>query len=450
MGVDVVEERTLATVRSLIAARDWNELRSAITRLPLPDIAEMLADAGKADRALIYRTLPTELAADVAAYLDPDELHSLIQDLREPEARHLLSNLSPDDRTYFLGELPGQVTQRLLNLLGHEDLKEARGLLGYSEQSVGRMMTPDYIAVRPSWTVEQVLAHIRRRGSDSETISTLYVTDDGWKLLGVLDLRRVLLAEPAATVTEVMAHRAVRVEASDDREHALAVMQRHDLHALPVVDSHGVLLGIVTSDDMLDVAQTEATEDFHRTAAVSPIAGRYTEAGVKQLVAKRLGWLLGLILVNLMSSGVIAVFEETLSATIALVFFMPLLIDSGGNIGSQAATMMIRGIVTGDLRLSQWARTLAKEAVVGGALGLAMGAAAGLLGLYRGGYALALVVGLSMALLAVTANLVGAILPFVFTRIRVDPAVASSPLITTVADTLGLLIYFTVARYILG
>lgn len=445
----MVGEKALAAVKALTAAKNWDGLREAVRRLPLPDLADLLADVGKADRVLVYRILPKELAAEVAAYLDPDDLHFLIQELGDAETRHLISSLRPDDRTYFLGELPGQVTQQILNLLDPEDLREARELLGYPERSVGRLMTPDYVAVRPAWTCEQVLAHIRHRGRDSETIHTIYVTDDRWMLLGALDLKHVILAAPTTPVSQVMHAPAISLQAWADREQAVAAIQRHDAFALPVVDAEGVLLGIVTSDDIMDVAQTEATEDFHRVAAVSPLAERYTETGALQLVRKRMGWLLGLIIVNLLSSGVIAIFEETLAATIALAFFMPLLIDSGGNIGSQAATLVIRGLATGDLSTGRWARALSKEVAVGGLLGLAMGATASMLGFYRGGYGLALVVGLTMAVLAVMANLTGAMLPFIFTRVGIDPAVASGPLITTVADTVGLLIYFTIASRIL-
>jgi len=445
-----VEKRIVDTVNALMADKNWEGLRAAVTKLPYPDIAEVLAEVGKAERVLIYRILPRELAAEVAAYLEPDDLHFLIQELSDAEARHLIASLRPDDRTFFLGELPGQVTQHILNLLSPDDLREARELLGYPEHSVGRLMTPDYVAVRPTWTAEQVLGHIRQRGRDSETINTLYVTDERWYLYGAVDLKHIILAAPTAQVSDLMRTPAISLNAFSDQEIAVATMQRHDAFALPVVNTDGVLVGIVTFDDMMDVAQTEATEDFHRAAAIAPLEDVYTATGIVPLVKKRMGWLLGLIIVNLMSSGVIAVFEETLSATIALAFFMPLLIDSGGNIGSQAATMMIRGLVTGDLTVGRWATTLAKEAAVGGLLGLLMGGAAAVLGFYRGGYELALVIGLTMVVLAIMSNLVGAALPFVFKRLRIDPAVASGPLITTVADTVGLVIYFTIARMVLA
>jgi len=311
------------------------------------------------------------------------------------------------------------------------------------------LMTPDYLAVRPEWTVARALEHIRNTGVDRETVYTIYVVDSKWKLLDSLELARFILAEPTKTVAELMDHSFVSIGVYDDREKAVQVMQRYDLFVLPVVDSDGILLGIVTADDVMDVAQEEATEDFHKSAAVAPLADNYTDTGVWELYRKRIGWLVILVALNLVSSSVIAVFEETLSAAIALAFFIPLLIDSGGNAGSQSATLMVRALATGDLRLTQWASTVTKELLVGVSLGATMGAASWLLGFSRGGFTIGVIVALSMMCIVLVANIIGATLPFVLTRLRIDPAVASSPLITTLADATGLIIYFNLARILL-
>lgn len=445
-----MNERVAPAIAQLVKNRDWAGLRSALSKWPLPEIADLLLTLDKSDRVLVFRALPRDLSAEVASYLAPDKLNALLEELTDAETRQILADLRPDDRTALLEELPGQLTQRLLNLLSPEDLKEARQLLGYPEESVGRLMTPNYVAVRASWTVQQAIDHIRKKGKDSETINTIYVVDAGWKLLDTIELQQLILAEPNDRVEQLMDHSFVSISAFDDREKAVLIMQRYDVFALPVVDSTGILLGIITADDVMDVAQEEATEDFHKTAAVAPLADSYTETSIFQLYKKRVGWLMALVLINLVSSGIIAIYEETLASTIALAFFIPLLIDSGGNAGSQSATLMIRGLATGDLNLGQWARTLAKEMAVGGCLGLTLGIAASILGMYRGGTAVALVVGLSMALIVLASNVIGTILPFVFTRFRTDPAVASSPLITTIADSVGLLIYFTLAKLILS
>jgi len=437
-------------INNLIQEQNWPVLREKLTGRTAPETAELLPELDKPHRVLAFRLLPREFSTEVFSLLEGDYQDALLKELTGEETRRLLADLKPDDRTQFLSELPGQVTQRLLNLLSPADLKEARRLLGYPEESVGRLMTPDYVAVRPEWTAARALEHIRRKGKDSETINVVYVTDSSWKFLDALELRRFILAKPTDTVEQMMDYSYVTLSAVDDREQAVRVMLRHGFVALPVLDSAGILLGIVTADDVLDVAQEEATEDFHKTAAVAPLKTGYREAGIWPLYRKRIGWLVILVLVNLVSSGVISIYEEVLASALALAFFIPLLIDSGGNTGAQSATLMVRALATGDVKLAQWFKVLAKELFVGISLGTTMGLAGGLLGLFRGGYQIGLVVGLAMVFIVVVANVIGVVLPFILIKLRLDPAVASSPLITSVADAAGLIIYFTLAAWILG
>ncbi|AHY48318.1 mgtE: magnesium transporter (plasmid) [Rubrobacter radiotolerans] len=437
-------------VEAMISARRWRALKERLSGSAAPEVAELLLDLDKPDRVLLFRALGRELSTEVFAYLKPETQNALLRELTDEETRRLLTDMSPDDRTPLLEELPGQASQKLLNLLSPEDRARAQQLLGYPEESVGRLMTPDYVAVRPDWTVGEALAHIRRLGIDRETINWVYVVDGSWKLLDALTLRTFIVTDPQRTVEEVMDRRFVAVSAFADREEAVREIQRHDLEAVPVVDSDGVLVGIVTVDDVLDVAEREATEDFHLYAAVRPLDASYRESGVYPLFLKRVPWLVLLVLVGLVSSGVIEAFEETLAAAVALAFFIPLLIDSGGNTGSQSATLMVRAIATGDLKLSQWGRALGKELLVGATLGVALGLAAAGLGIFRGGPEIGLIVGLTMIAIVLTANMIGAALPFALSKLRLDPAVASAPLITTVVDATGLLIYFTIATLVLG
>lgn len=437
-------------ILELLEQRRWRELRQAVVDIPAPDLADLMVNITRPDRVLLFTVLPRQLASDVFASLEAGEKDQLLKDLTDEETRRLLADLPPDERTALLEILPGQATQRVLNLLSPEDLEEARLLLGYPEESVGRLMRPDYVAVRPNWTIRQSLEHIRARGKDIETISIIYVSDASWHLLDALELQRFILADPDERVENIMDQTYVSLNALDDQEEAVRTMERYDLYAVPVVDSDNVLLGIVTVDDILDVAREEATEDFHKAAAVSPLKESYREATIFSLYRKRIGWLLALIVVNLVSSGVIAAFEETLAATITLAFFIPLLIDTGGNTGAQSATLMVRALATDDLGLDEWARTLAKELGEGLLLGITMGLAAYGLGLFRGGLEVAFVVGVTMLVLVLLANLVGIVLPFLLTRFGLDPAVASSPLITTVVDALGLFIYFSIAAAVLA
>jgi len=442
-------------IDTFIRERHWTDLANHRVAWPseelvAPALVDALLSLEPLDRVLLFRALPQGVAAEVFAYLEGETRDDLLRRLTDAETRHLLAELNPDDRTALLHELPGQATQRLLNLLDADDMREARALLGYPEESVGRLMTPDYLAVKPDWTVARALEHIRRRAQTSETADVIYVVDERWRLLDDMPLRRLVMADPEQRIEALMDHTLVRLAASDDREEAVRSMQRYDRVALPVVDSGGVLVGIVTVDDVLDVAQEEATEDFHKAGAMRPLRTSYWEATKRVLFRARIGWLAALVLVNLVSSGVIAAYEEVLEAVVALAFFIPLIIDTGGNTGSQSATMMIRALSTGDVKPTQWFRAFTKELAIGVAIGGTLGLLGMLLGLFRGGFEIGLVVLLTMVTTLVLTNLVGVLLPFVLTRLKLDPAIASGPLITSIADAVGLLIYFSFAVMVLG
>lgn len=437
-------------VRALVEAHDWLAVRRLLAEMSVPEVADLLEGVEMPERLLVFRLLPRDFSDDVFSYLDGPDQDVILAGLTDRETRRLLASMAPDDRTELFEELPGEITQKLLNLLDADDLAEVRQLLGYPEESVGRLATTDYVAIRPQWTVAHALEHIRQRGRDSETIDIVYVTDRAWHLEGVCELRRLILAEPEHLVSDVMEPVHTRVTAFDDQEEAVREMQRHDTIALPVVDSAGVLIGIVTADDVFDVLEEEVTEDVHRTASVAPLRQSYRRLSILDLYGKRIGWLAILLLVNLVSSGIIHAYEETLQAAIALAFFIPLLIATGGNTGSQSAMMMVRAIVTDDIALGQWASTFVKELGVGLMLGGTLAAGSFFLGLFRGDVMIGVVVALSMGAIVVVSNLIGMSLPFIFTKIGQDPTVASSPLITSIADAAGLTIYFFFASQLLS
>lgn len=437
-------------IKETIEQRQFGNLREILKDVPAPDIAELLLNLDRPDRGLLFRTIPRQLSSEVFSYLESSHKDDLLKDMTDEETRLLLSNLSPDDRTQFLEELPGQATQRLLNLLNSEDRRKTLQLLGYPEESVGRLMTPDYVAVRPSWTIGQALEHIRNKGRDSETINVVYVVDPSWKLIDALELRRFILAKPDLAVEQVMDYTFVSISVFEDREKAVQLIQHYDLDALPVIDSEGILLGIVTVDDVMDVAEEEVTEDFQKVGAIMPLKMGYRESSIWLLYRRRIVWLGGLVLVNLISAGVIAAHEEMLISSIALAFFIPLLIATGGNAGAQSATLMVRAIATGELGLGEWSWAIGREIGIGALLGMTIGLATWGLGLFKGGIEIGIVVGLTMIAVVIASNLIGVILPFLLTRLRLDPAVASSPLITSIADVVGLIIYFSIATRILG
>lgn len=419
--------------------------------LAAPEVTDRFLELDHDDRVLLFRALPHHLAAAVFAKLDPATCDRLVLGLTDRETRRLLTTIQPDDRTSLLAGLPGQATQRLLNLVPADERAVTLELLGYPEESVGRLMTPTYLAVRPEWTVERALRHVRTRGRgrEDEMSNVVFVVDNQWRLIDDLPLQHLVFAEPERLVRDLVDGQYVSLDPETDREHAVVMMRRYQRVALPVVDPDGVLIGAVTVDDIIGVSVEETTEDFYRSSAILPSQRRYWESGLALLYRSRIGWLAGLVLVNLVSSGVIAAYEEMLVSYVALAFFIPLLIDTGGNVGSQSATIMIRAISLGEVRAEQWLRAVMKEAALGLLIGLSLGTMGFALGLSRGGFLIGLVVMITMLLILVLTNLLGVVLPFLLIRLGRDPAVASGPLITSVADGLGLLIYFWVASLIL-
>lgn len=437
---------------SALHERGADGVRAELLRSSPPEVANLLLAASAAERAVLFRLLPPEFAADTFAALPSQGRDALVQGLTAEETRRLLADLEPDDRTHLFEELPGRVTQRLLNLLSPEDLAEARQLLGYPPQSVGRLMTPHYLAVRPEWTVAQALAHVRERGPGVEeaALGDLYVVEGAWKLLDALSLTRFVLAQPEARVAEIMDGRFVALRAGDDREEAVRVMERHGFPALPVVDADGVLLGAVTFDDVLDVARAETTEDFQLAGAVTPLPGGVGATRSLDLYRRRIGWLVVLVFVNLVSGAVIARYEGLIAEVVALVFFLPLLIGSSGNAGSQASTLMVRALATGDVTAADWGRLLLREVGISALLGATMGLAVWAVGLWRGGPEVALIAALTMVAVVILGSVIGLSLPFLLQRLRLDPATASGPLVTSLADISGVLVYFGVATWLLG
>lgn len=446
-----VAEDLKEKVHRLVSERKWIDLRKITSEMYAPEVAELLMDLDSTDRVLFFRSLSRELSNEAFSYLDAEDQNALMLALGDRASRKILASLSPDDRTHLFEELPGQATQRLLNLLSPEDLAETRQLLGYPEDSVGRLMTPDYLAVRPDWTIERALSHIRTKGQEVETLNVIYVVDSDWKLLDALGLKKFVMASPSDTVRSIMDDQFVCLSAFDDRQVAVDTMRKYDLSVLPVVDSSGVLVGIVTFDDVLDVAEKEATEDIQLLGGLAPVEIDYSKAGVILLWKKRVLWLIVLLVLQVLASSVIQFYAYAIDTVVALAFFIPALIGSGGNTGTQSATLVIRGIATQEIDIAKWKRIFFKELQVGVLLGLTLGLAAFARGLLMGGGdRIALVVGFTMIAIIIWSNVIGALLPIFLAKIRLDPALVSSPLITTTVDVTGLLIYFNIAKVVLG
>jgi magnesium transporter len=447
--MEAVEKR--AEIERMIEKRELLNLHHELETWEPYEIATLLSDLDAPEDIIVFRLLSHELATDVFQVLSYDKQQELIDVLAERQNRlaSLLNDLDPDDRTQLLEEMPGPVAQRLIQILSPEERKVTTELLGYPEESIGRLMTPDFVAVRPDFTIRETLQHIRNFGQDSETLNVIYVTDESWTLIDDLRVREILLAEPDQKISDLMDNKFVALLATDDQENSVKAFRDYDRIALPVTDTRGVLLGIVTVDDVLDVAEEEATEDFHRFGSISDAVMNPLKARILLLYKKRIVWLFALVFMNVFSGAAIANFEDTIAQVVSLVFFLPLLIDCGGNAGAQSATLMIRAMATGEVQMKDWLRLVGKEMLVGFLLGVTMALAVGLVASFRAPDII-VIVALTMVCIVLVGSIVGLTLPFVFTKFGADPATASAPLITSIADISGVLIYFSIASWYLG
>ncbi|MDR2578843.1 MAG: magnesium transporter [Chitinispirillales bacterium] len=441
-------------VMPLVQKHLWVEVRRELSPLPPPEVADFINRLEPMQRVLLIRYLPRHLAADAFSELTPVLQDEILNDLTNTEIRTLLTDLEPDDRAALIDEMPAPMMSKLLNLLSPQDLKQTRELLGYPEDSVGRMMTPNIVHIKEGWTVRKALEHIRDFGHDSETINMVYVTGSNGKLVDDITLSQLILASPDEKVSALMDYNFFAISAMDGQAEAVEMIKKYNYFALPVVDAAGVLLGIVTVDDLMDIADAHATEDFHKIGGVSiePDEGpiqNIKDAPVLLLYRRRIVWLILLIIAGIFSGTAISFFEEMIMAKAALVFFLTLLMDCGGNSGSQSATLMVRALATGDVKAKDWGRMILKESLVSSALGGALALAVAPLGVIRDGPALAVVVALSMFMVTITGSMIGACLPFIMSKLKRDPAMASIPLVASLADITGVLIYFSIATVIL-
>lgn len=434
----------------LIDNKDWKTLKNTLNTYDSNQIAELIEDCSEGEEIIYFRLLGRMQAKDVFQLLSHDIQEQIIEGLanRVQTLSNLLNDIEPDDRTAFFEELPGTVTQRLMQLLSPEERNITTQLLGYPEDSIGRLMTPEYVAVKPHFTIEETFNHIRKFGRDSETLNVIYIVSDDWKLIDDLRIKELILAYPTKKIEDLMDSRFVALDVMDDQETAIKAFSDYDRVALPVVNDEGILLGIVTVDDIMDVAEEESTEDFHKFGSFQSAISNPLKERVGELYKNRIVWLMVLVFVNVFSGAAISSFEEMIATFVSLVFFLPLLIDSGGNAGSQSATLMIRSLAIGDVELSDWYKLIGKELLVSLFLGLTMAVGVAAIASFRSPEII-WVVSLTMILIVMTGSLIGMLFPFIFTKLKLDPATASAPLITSIADICGVLIYFSVATWLL-
>jgi len=446
-------------IQSLIAERKLSILKEILSDWSPADIADLIVSLPAQDQVIIFRLLTNELAAETFEHLELETQKEMLQAMATSEVVVILNEMSPDDRTALLEDLPSVVAKQLIRLLSAEERKIAQTLLGYPENSVGRLMTPDYIAVRPEWVIEETLKFIRENAKDKETLNIVYVIDEKSKLLGDIKLKDFILAEPNEKVTDIMEGNFIALNVYDDQEDAVEVFKKYDRIALPVVDKFNVLIGIVTVDDVLDVAEEEATEDIHKLAAVEAFEEPYPTISIFSMIKKRAFWLTILFAAQILTAIVMGFFENEISKAVVLSIFIPLIISSGGNSGSQAATLVIRAMALGEITLGDWWHIMRREFISGFVIGFILA----VLGFFQvlvlanlsdtiGAHWILIGVTVSLSILGIVlwGTLSGSMLPFVLKRFGADPATSSTPLVTTIVDVTGLLIYFTLAIIILS
>jgi magnesium transporter len=448
----------LPEIRELIAAGDDGTLREVVNRWLTADLAELVTALETNEQIPVLRLLKPVRAAEVFAYLDIDTQLAVLKAVSEDESKSILNEMAPDDRTALLAELPAAEAERLINLLDADQRAIALALLDYGEDSVGRLMTPDYVVVRKDWTMRHVLDHIRTHGRDSETLNVIYIVDDANTLVDDLRIREILLAPLHTHVRDLLDHECVSLSVTDDKKKAVEVFRKYDRIALPVVDTQRRLAGIVTLDDVLDVAEEEATREIQLFGGVEALDDPYMSTSLALMVRKRATWLVILFVGEMLTATAMGFFEKQIARAVVLALFVPLIISSGGNSGSQAATLIIRALALGEVRLRDWWRVMRREIFAGLVLGTIL-AAIGFLRIATWNafshiygphwFLVGLTVSLSLIGVVLFGTLTGSMLPLLLHRLGFDPATSSAPFVATLVDVTGLIIYFSVAMAVL-
>ena len=438
------------TFKELLESKQYRALRGRLSNSEPTHVADLLASIPADEAVIAFRLLPKSLAISVFDYMDGAFQNQLLEAFSDQAARSFLEAMPPDDRTELLDEVPAKVARRLLQILSPDQRRVTMQLLGYEEETAGREMTPLFVDLHGDMTVAQALERIRRLAINRETVYVCYVMDRRRHLIGTVSLRELVVADPDASVTNIMRPDPVFVSTHTDREEVARELREHNLLAIPVVDAEERLVGIITYDDVVDIVEQEATEDIYRFGAVPGTERGYFASRILSVVRRRGVWLLLLIVVNTITGSIIAGQERLLGEILILAAFIPLLIGTGGNVGAQSATVVIRGLATGEVKPRRALAVVLREAGIGAILGVVLGAVAlGWAYMLGGNLKVAIVVCTTLVAISVMATLVGGALPFIFRLFKVDPALVSAPFITTIMDIFGVALYFGIAHMIL-
>ena len=445
-----LRELVRSQLQMLLEQQNLEGAKTLLVPVQPVDIADAIEGLPETLYAIAFRLLSKDEATQVYEYLDSSIQQSLAQKFARQEVVDIVDNMSPDDRARLFDELPATIVRRLLKQLSPEERQATNLLLGYEADSAGRIMTPEYISLKEHYTVTQALERIRSLAHVTETVYSLYVTNAQRQLTGILSLRDLVVAQPEDTIGELMTRDVVSVHTGADREEVARMIQRYDFLAIPVVDSEQRLVGIVTVDDTIDILEAEATEDIYALGGVQSDGENYFQTNLFKVARQRVVWLLVLLFTNTLTSGVIRANEGILEQVVSLAMFIPLLIGTGGNVGAQSSTVVIRGLNMEKIESGGAARIIRREAIAGALLGTMLGLMV-TVGAYflQGDWVVSIAVGVSLVAISVLASVSGSALPILFQSIGFDPALMSAPFITTAVDVLGVLIYFNVAKLIL-
>jgi len=442
-----MNKKIIKKAEELITQRKLSELKEIIPQHP-EDIAYFISHLFNPSwKMIVFRMIPPDTAVEVFMSFPVEEQEKMLEDLTTSEIRTILNEMSVDDRTGLFEEMPAELVKKFMSYLYYEEREIAQQILNYPENSVGRLMTPDFVQLYEDMTVEAALEHIKQIGLKTETIYHAYVLNAERKLIGVVSLKKIVLAQAGALIKDIMFRDVKKINVYRDQEEALGIFKKYDLLALPVIDNNEKLLGIITFDDLVDVIDEEATEDFQRIAAVVPIEEPYLETNLFNILWKRSFWLILLVILGSASGFILQKFQLTIQKWIALSFFLPMLVDTAGNAGTQSSTIVIRSLAVGEIKINDFLKVALRESMLGILLGGILALACILRVFFQEyNWGLSLSVGLSMGLTVIISAVIGASLPIILKKIKLDPALMSGPLLTTIIDILGITIYFWIAN----
>lgn len=438
--------------KELIKNKQLKEAKALIENLNEVDVAFLIDELDPTTGTVVFRMLPKDIAADVFANFDSEQQQAIIRSSTDAEIKAIMDELYFDDKVDMLEEMPSNVVNSLLKYSAPEERNLINQFLKYPENSAGSLMTIEYVSLKKEMTIEESFRKIKREGIDKETIYTLYVTDDYRRLIGILSLRELIVAPAETKISELMRSEVVYVHTHDDQEDVANIFRKYGFEAIPVVDNEKRIVGIITYDDIIDIIEAETNEDFQVMAAITPSEDEYLETSVLSLAKHRIMWLMVLMISSTITQRIIAGYESYLYSVAGLSTFIPMLMDTGGNSGSQSSTLVIRGLATGDIKPKDWYKVMWKEFRISMVVGIVLSIISYFKIIYfdKMPNNIALTVSITLIFAVMTAKVVGGALPIAAHKLKLDPAIMASPLITTIADATSLIVYFILAQSIIG